>query len=77
MAIFFKGGGGGLLLEGFCVTKWVGADTKSSLKQLTLTVNRLTFGRAYYRKDICVNMQQLQQRLPFTNWTLQSQPTLL
>ena len=53
--------GGGYYWMEFCVSKWVGLDNKnglkhgdSSLKQLPLTVHGLIFGRAYYRKDICV-----------------------
>ena len=45
----------------FGVSKWIGLDntnslehSDNSLKQLTLTVHRLTSERAYYRKDICV-----------------------
>ena len=52
----------GLINEGIsCVSKRVGLDNKNnlkhqenSLKQLTLTVHGLIFGRAYYRKNICV-----------------------
>ena len=40
----------------FCVSNWVGLYNKNSLhiKQLTLTVHGLIFGRVYCRKDICV-----------------------
>ena len=49
----------------FCVSNCAGVDNRNSLKhkdnslvkevkQLTLTVHGLIFGRAYYRKDICV-----------------------
>ena len=59
---------GELILEGayywreFCISKWVGLDKKknslkhknNSLKQQTVTVHGLIFGRAYYQKDICI-----------------------
>ena len=45
----------------FCASKWVWFNNKksfkhyyTSLKQLTLTVYGLIFGRAHYQKDICV-----------------------
>ena len=37
----------------FHVLIWVGLDNKNSLKQLTLTVHGLIFGRACYRKGFC------------------------
>ena len=47
----------GLLLEGILHFKMGWLDNKNSLKQLkqlTLTVHGLIFGRVCYRKDICV-----------------------
>ena len=35
------------------VSKWDGLDNKTSYS-VTLTAHGLIFGRAYYRKDICV-----------------------
>ena len=53
--------GGASYWRGFCVSKWIGLANKNSLKhyenslkQLTLTVHGLIFGRAYHRKDICI-----------------------
>ena len=53
--------GGAYYWTEFCVSKWVGLDTKNSLKhyenslkQQALTVHGLIFQRAYYRKDIDV-----------------------
>ena len=52
--------GGACYQKEFCTSEWVGLDKKelktlSSLKQLkTVIVHGLIFGRAYYRKDICV-----------------------
>ena len=51
----------GFVIGGNFAFHWVGLDNKNSLKhednslkQLSLTVYRLIFGRAHYRKDICV-----------------------
>ena len=45
----------------FCISKWVRHDNKNSLKhyenslkQLSLIVHGLIFGRAYYQKDFCI-----------------------
>ena len=51
--------GGAYYWREFSVSKWAGLDnknmkiTRKQLKQLTLAVHGLIFGRAYDRKDIC------------------------